>query len=73
MNTQHMGESNDYGFAPVGGGVCKETDLSVMKAAICPRMEHLAWCNTEKSYMFGTEGYISTMKMSLPLQNQSIK
>lgn len=29
--TQHMVNSNDYGFTPVGGRVCKETDFGVMK------------------------------------------
>lgn len=33
MNTQHMVESTDYRFTPVGGRVCKETDSGVLKAA----------------------------------------
>lgn len=40
MNAQHMADSNDYGFTPVGGRVCKETDLGVMKT-ISPRIEPL--------------------------------
>lgn len=52
MNTQHMVDSNDYGFTPVGGRVCKETDLGVMKATISLRSEPLTSCNTRKSYMF---------------------
>lgn len=47
-----MVDSNDYGFTPVGGRVCKETDLGVMKATISLRSEPLTSCNTRKSYMF---------------------
>lgn len=31
MNTQHMVESNAYGFTPVGGRVCKETDPALLE------------------------------------------
>lgn len=36
MDTQHMVSCYDYGLTPVGGGVCKETDLGVMKATMEP-------------------------------------
>lgn len=42
MSTQHMVNSNDYRFTPVGGRVCKETDLGVMKATIWLRIEPLS-------------------------------
>lgn len=39
MSTQHMVSSNDYECTPVGGRVCKETDLVVMRAIIQPGSE----------------------------------
>lgn len=48
MNTQHMVACADYGFTPVGGRVCKETDGSDPRAA--PGAAHLVCCR--KSWMF---------------------
>lgn len=66
MNTQHMVDSADYGFTPVGGRVCKETD-GVPRAAAEPGIEALGSCVTGKvrcscshSLTFTTKGYVTT-------------
>lgn len=51
MSTQHMVSSNDYGCTPVGGRVCKETDLVVMKAIIQAGSEPHCSQNRRKSYV----------------------
>lgn len=67
MNTQHMVDSADYGFTPVGGRVCKETDGGVPRAAAEPGIEALGSCVTGKvrcscshSLTFTTKGYVTT-------------
>lgn len=67
MNTQHMVDSADYGFTPVGGRVCKETDGGVLRAAVEPGIEALGSCVTGKvrcscshSLTFTTKGYVTT-------------
>lgn len=85
MSTQHMVSSNDYGFTPVGGRLCKETDLSALKATIQLEMEPLHSCNTRKKVpyscshplTFTTKGYSSSTAreradIHLPLQQWSL-
>lgn len=67
MNTPHMVDSADYGFTPVGGRVCKETDGGVPRAAAEPGIEALGSCVTGKvrcscspSLTFTTKGYVTT-------------
>lgn len=59
-----MVDSADYGFTPVGGRVCKETDGGVPRAAAEPGIEALGSCVTGKvrcpcshSLTFTTKGY----------------
>lgn len=53
MSTQRMVSRYDYGFRPVGGGVCKETDPWCYEGNNpAEQTEPLCPCRTRQSYMF---------------------